>query len=107
MQKACFAKYCRNLSLDRAIRKIETLITQGSTPIEYETVVEIECNTDCMQKIIAAGSINIDSKTASWGIRSIQNSKGVWQCIKIKNEERELLLFTEGSANILYYSFVK
>ena len=106
MQKACFAKYCKKLSLDKAIKKIETLMIQGSTPIEYEMIIEIECNTDCLQKIIETGSINIDSRIAPWGIRSVQTPKGVWQCIKMKDKGQELLLFTAGSADILYYSFV-
>lgn len=106
MEQAYFVKYVKNLNMESALKKVIRIKKQSNTPIEYMTIAEINCTLDQMKKIIESGSISKVSDNAFLGIQSTQNNKGIWKCIKLNEGEIVLIVFTGGTANILYYSFL-
>ena len=106
MNKTYFAKYNKDLSIDAAITKINTLKGNGSTPIEYNTFAEVKCEQKTIQDILTNGTINEIYDVSILGIYSVQSSKGVWQCIAFNSPIATLIVYTGGSSEVLYYSII-
>ena len=104
VSKVCFAKYNKNLSLNSAIAKIKELEEKGCIPIEYKIIAEIECDQMRIKRIIESGSINGISEIALLGIKSVQNDKGIWQCIVLDGPTESLIIYTGGTSEVMYYS---
>ena len=106
MNKAYFAKYIKNTSIDSAKKIIQRLKEESSTPIEYNTIAKIKCDKKQIKSVFENGSISAMPSIALLGIKSIQNSKGVWRCIVLSDQKESLIVYTCGTADLLYYSFI-
>ena len=105
LKKACFAKYSKE-NLYNAILKIKKLTENGATQIEYNIITEIFCSDNDVEKIFSKGTIIDYNKIAVYGLNSISNNIGVWQCIMLSTNSKKVLIYTAGTSDILYYSFL-
>ena len=106
MNKAYFAKYIKDTSIDSAINKIQRLKKQSATPIEYNTIAEVKCDKKQIENVFKMGSITNIPSIAFLGTKSIQNSKGIWHCIVLSDPKKSLVIYTCGTSDLLYYSFI-
>ncbi len=106
MNKAYFAKYIKSTSMDSAINIIRRLKKESTTPIKYNIIAEIKCDRKQLENVFKIGSIETIPSIALLGTQSIQDSKGVWQCIVIRSPKESLVVYTCGTADLLYYSFI-
>lgn len=106
MENACFAKYDKHISIDVAIKKINTLKGNGSIPIKYDIFAEVKCEHTTLQSILKKGTITEIYDVSSLGIHSIQSPKGIWQCIAFNSPVYTLIVYTGGSSEVLYYSIL-
>lgn len=106
MNKTYFAKYNKHLSVDDAIKKINTLRENGSIPIKYNTFAEVKCEHKIIQNILTKGNINEIYDVSFLGIHSVQSSDGIWQCIAFISSTNTLIVYTGGSSEIMYFSMI-
>lgn len=103
LKKAYFAKYNKD-TLRNAVLKIEKLKEDGATPIEYDIFVKINCSDEDVEKIFYEGTIIGFDSIADFGLGSISDNNGVWQCIELSGKTIKILIYTAGTSTILYYS---
>lgn len=106
MNKAYFAKYIKNTSMDSAINLIQHLNEESAIPIEYDIIAEVKCDRKQIEHVFENGSIATMPSIAMLGTQSIQNSKGVWHCIVLSGPKESLVIYTCGTSDLLYYSFI-
>ena len=92
------------MNLDNAIIAIEKLLKLGSTPIEYTVIMEYFCSIEDIQNLFLNGKLDIIKPIAEAGINSIIDNAGVWQCIKLVSTKVDVVIYTAGSSDVLYYS---
>lgn len=103
LNKAYFVKY-KKMNLDNAIIAVEKLLKFGSTPIEYTVIMEYFCSIEDIQNLFLNGKLDIIKPIAEAGINSTIDNTGVWQCIKLVSTKVDVVIYTAGSSDVLYYS---
>lgn len=100
--QAHFAKYKKGINLSEMINVINVLKSNGSTPIEYTIIADYNFKNCEIEHMLKVGSLKDYSQISDSCLLSTTNNAGNWQCILINNF---FILYTAGSADILYYSF--
>ena len=104
MRQAIFAKYHKGLSISEAYRCIEHLYTEGATPFEYNVLYHHYCTNEELSRLLQVGSIIIFPQISHCGMFSMPDEGGIWRCIMLSTMAINVLVYTAGSADILYYS---
>lgn len=94
------------MTLHDAILKIDNLRQSNATPIEYDTLIEHLCSEEDIQKVFSYGSIISIDPIVPFGLSSIADDRGIWKCIKLSTGSKEVLVYTAGTSEILYYSII-
>ncbi len=106
MGQAVFAKYHKGLNLTQAAETLNCLFTNGATPISYSVCYVHSCSHEDLLFLFKKGSITVISAIAKQGINSVADASGIWSCIKIISNSEELIIYTAGSSEIMYYSIL-
>lgn len=104
MESAIFVKYIKMRLVD-AKNKIDYYQKIHSTPIEYTTVAKFFCNTNLIEEMFLSGNVMHIKDVCTYALKSISDD-GIWQCINLISEDYSVLIYTSGSAEILYYSII-
>lgn len=106
MGQAIFAKYQKGISLQHAHKIINELASKGARPISYLVYCESVCDRSDISLLFEKGSTTCLKTIATQGVYSVANSKGIWSCIQLSSNMESLLIYTAGSSDIMYYSFL-
>lgn len=104
MGQAVFAKYRKGLNITQAVEILNRLFKNGATPIRYSVCCVYPCSHEELHFLFEKGSITVINAIANQGIKSITDASGVWACIKLISYSEELIIYTAGSSEIMYYS---
>lgn len=106
MEQSVFAKYHKGLNLSQASKILNCLFANGSTPISYSVCCVHSCSHEELHFLFKKGSIAAINAIANQGINSITDAFGIWSCIKLISNSEELIIYTAGSSEIMYYSIL-
>lgn len=103
--QAHFAKYKKHNNLFEMINTINSLKSNKTMSISYDIIKEYSVSRAEINHIINVGTLKDYPQILESCLLSTANHAGVWQCILIKAPDNLLILYTAGSADIMYYSF--